>query len=138
MADFETVSTSSLQIRVKVPRSPSPSCIRGQPSVLRSSSMRQSRLEATTVANRPPKNTLSVNRSGYSRSLSPRPLSSNSSSQTTSRPPPPSPASGSCLLPTRSPTPPQLQISKPSSNSLGVASRSQRSLSPRCCYYLHS
>lgn len=97
---FETVSTSTLQIRVKVPRSPSPSLRPTTTSVTRSSSMRQSRLES-----KPPTastNTLSASRAyKTSRSLSPRPPRS---SGDTSRPPPPSPSG---LLPTRSPTPPK-------------------------------
>ena len=78
MADFETVSTSSLQIRVKIPRSPSPSVRSERNSVLRSSSMRASRLDQPprgSTHNTTASNTLSVRPSAYktSRSLSPRP-----------------------------------------------------------------
>ena len=82
MADFETVSTSSLQIRVKIPRSPSPSVCSQRNSVLRSSSMRSSRLDQParaasaqrTTGASAVSNTLSVRPSAYktSRSLSPR------------------------------------------------------------------
>ena len=140
MADFETVSTSSLQIRVKIPRSPSPSVCSQQQrtSVLRSSSMRHSR------SDQPPRavhhtattpNTLSV-RPSYktSRSLSPRPPRLETTSPTT-RPPPPSPSSG--LLPTRAPTPPSKFCE---SKGLRVPGASRgtltpRSLSPRFAIY---
>lgn len=76
MAEFETLSTSSLQIRVK--KSSDSTCQRNP--VLRSSSMRQSRLDGSDAAacrGRPPtKTTLSVHRATNSRSLSPRPPSS--------------------------------------------------------------
>ena len=132
MAEFETVSTSCLQIKVKVPRSPSPCQFRGATSaasVARSTSMRHSRLDKA----RPPTSTnhLSVNNRYCSRSLSPRPPSSRSAKAAgETRPPPPSPSG---LLPTRSPTPPLKTL-----NSLqvpGVSRTGQltpRSLSTRC------
>ena len=103
---FETVSTSTLQIKVRVPRSPSP--LAPSSSSSRSASMRPSRLEC-----RPPPGAAAVSggngnqlavstpRSQYSRSLSPRQPYQRPSE--VMRPPPPSPSG---LLPTRSPTPP--------------------------------
>ena len=138
MADFETVSTSSLQIRVKIPRSPSPSpTVRSERnSVLRSSSMRASRLDQpprgcthTTAAS----NTLSVRPSAYktSRSLSPRPPRLETTSPET-RPPPHSPSSGFCL-PTRAPTPPSKFCESKGLRVPGVSrgNLTPRSLSPR-------
>lgn len=148
MAEFETLSTSSLQIRVK-----KSSCQQQRNPVLRSSSMRQSRLDDSGLRGRPPtKNTLSVHRATNSRSLSPRPPSSygeivpvvdlwssisSLGTHSATRPPPPSP-SGSGLLPTRSPTPP-LQVCKDTLRVPGVANRGQltpRSLSSRCAFML--
>ena len=142
MADFETVSTSSLQIKVKVPRSPSPSCQRT--SVLRSSSMRQSRLDHSSpnVSSRPPTTHVLSVRSAYSRSLSPRPQRPGNHDE---RPAPPPSPSG--MLPTRAPTPPMRQLKARFESSSAasspktlrvpgnVGSRGQitpRSLSPRC------
>ncbi len=118
---FATVSTSSLQIQVRVPsRSPSrspmrqrrpssPSSSLSRPttaSVARSTSMRHSRRDDPPRPSGQDGNSLAPvyprSSKTTSRSLSPRPQRPS----TTSRPPPPSP-SHSGLLPTRSPTPPK-------------------------------
>ena len=99
---FET--TSALQIKIRVPRSPSPNAMTSAVKTLRSTSTtsRPSRLESRPPTRSAAGNQLAVssNRSQYSRSLSPRPQRT---SEVHVKPPPPSPAG---LLPTRSPTPP--------------------------------
>ena len=133
---FATVSTSTLQIKVRVPRSPSPMASRASTTT----STRPSRLESRPPTGSGNQLAVSSNRSQYSRSLSPRPLRS---SEAVNRPPPPSPSG---LLPTRSPTPPNNNICHSVPNTPKIQSRrlevpcstssrghlTPRSVSPRC------
>ena len=119
---FQVVSTNTLQIRVRIPRSPSPL----RRSDLGNVEDRRAPRASSVRPTRSSVNSRSSERSHYSsRSLSPRPpMASN-----TSRPPPPSP-SNSIYLPTRAPTPPQKTCDR--LLTVPTASRaSPRSLSPR-------
>ena len=146
---FETVSTSALQIKVRVARSPSPNPMTTKTLRSTSTTSRPSRLES-----RPPTRSngnqlaVSSNRSQYSRSLSPRPQRTSE----VAKPPPPSPSG---LLPTRSPTPPNNQhhchsvpntpkiqsrrLEVPAASPASRGHLTPRSVSPRCLYntYTH-
>ena len=113
---FHVVSTNQLQIRVRIPRSPSP-CRRSEALGLSGSATRSSSV-------RPSRSSVNSERKCFSsRSLSPRPPMA---FKDHARPPPPSP-SNSILLPTRAPTPPMKTCDR-----LNVPSTaSPRSLSPR-------
>ena len=119
---FQVVSTNTLQIRVRIPRSPSPL----RRSDLGNVEDRRAPRASSVRPTRSSVNSRSSERSHYSsRSLSPRPPMAS----TTSRPPPPSP-SNSIYLPTRAPTPPQKTCDR--LLTVPTASRaSPRSLSPR-------
>ena len=122
---FQVVSTNSLQIRVRIPRSPSP--LRrleadNERRAPRASSVRPTRASENRGSDR--------SKCYSSRSLSPRPPMLSSKDHT--RPPPPSP-SNSILLPTRAPTPPQKTCDRLLTVP-GASSASPRSLSPR--YFL--
>ena len=116
---FQVVSTNQLQIRVRIPRSPSP-CRRAEALGLSGSATRSSSVRPTrSSVNSEPRKCYS------SRSLSPRPPMA---SKDHARPPPPSP-SNSILLPTRAPTPPMKTCDRLNVPSASTAS--PRSLSPR-------
>ena len=110
---FVTISTSTLQIRVKSDsRSPSRSPVRPETGFARSSSARYSRKDDSGAIANKTGNVLHIPRTtgrAGTRSLSPKP----DRVSTYSGPPPPSPnsgakfASGHPFLPTRAPTPPQ-------------------------------
>ena len=141
---FETVSTSALQIKVRVARSPSPNPMTTKTLRSTSTTSRPSRLES-----RPPTRSngnqlaVSSNRSQYSRSLSPRPQRTSE----VAKPPPPSPSG---LLPTRSPTPPNNQhhchsvpntpkiqsrrLEVPAASPASRGHLTPRSVSPRCLH----
>ena len=125
---FQVVSTNTLQIRVRIPRSPSPL----RRSDLGNVEDRRAPRASSVRPTRSSVNSRSSERSKCysSRSLSPRPpMLASKDHSTTSRPPPPSP-SNSILLPTRAPTPPQKTCDR--LLTVPTASRaSPRSLSPR-------